>query len=388
VKARTLAEAIHMTHAVAIPMPDKAGRTQNCQTCHPAHWQQEAMNTETNPYRIVDEEGNPRFSNSDVRAAGGGCYLRRDAHANPSVKPPFFLNEVGKWYLREVSRKDENGKAVPELRGLYCTNCHTFLSQELYRSDDLTNVVEQEGKTLRNRPIKAIMAEIAKKDAIRFKNFFADPIVGAEGDPLRTYYEKHSGAVLVKASKDSAGKLKLLAWNAKEGDPVPYEGASSGKDWWLSAAEPHCADCHLAPFVESAGGGYFPIDQPNKYSLYRYSKAHGVIACQSCHESIHGLYPVRYEGPEITVDLTTHEQALQFSPDGRYTGPVTCGACHRVNEKGVPVQLRGTEYYHDYWAAVVLLHAMRDGDQKLPVNKLLEKYPYKKAKQIVQDGWE
>ena len=192
----------------------------------------------------------------------------------------------------------------------------------------------------------------------------------------------------MRASKDETGKLKLLAWNAKEGAPVPYEGASGGKDWWLSAAEPHCADCHLAPFVESAGGGYFPIDQPNKYALYRYSKAHGVIACQSCHESVHGLYPVRYEGPDITVDLTTHEQALQFSPDGQYAGPVTCGACHRVNDKGVPVQLSDTEYYQDYWASVVLLHAMRDGDQELPVRKLVEKYPYQKARKVVQDGWE
>lgn len=39
------------------------------------------------------------------------------------------------------------------------------------------------------------------------------------------------------------------------------------------------------------GGAYFPIDQAGKYSLYRYSKAHAHLACQSCHESIHGLYP-------------------------------------------------------------------------------------------------
>ncbi|HEX9113793.1 MAG TPA: hypothetical protein VF888_05535, partial [Nitrospirota bacterium] len=263
VKARALTEAIHMTHAASIPMPDKGGRTQNCQVCHPSHWQQEAMNSGDNPFRIVDEGGNPRFSNADVRAAGGGCYLRRDAHANPAVKPPFFLNGIGKWYLKEVSRKDENGKTIQALRGLYCTNCHSLLSQELYRHDDLTNAAEQEGRTLRNRPLKDIMAEIAKKDAIRFKNYFADPIVGAGGDPLRSYYDKHEGAVLVRALKDAKGMLRLLAWNAKDGNPVPYESASGGKDWWLSAAEPHCADCHLAPFVESVGGGYFPIDQPN-----------------------------------------------------------------------------------------------------------------------------
>ena len=191
----------------------------------------------------------------------------------------------------------------------------------------------------------------------------------------------------MKATKDSAGKLKLLPWNAKEGDAVPYDGASAGQDWWLAAGEPHCADCHLAPFVESEGGAYFPIDQPNKYSLYRYSKAHGNIACQSCHESIHGLYPVRYEGQEGTVDLTSHEQALQFSPDGKYAGPVTCGACHRVNRKGVPVQLRNTGYYNDYWASVALLHFMRAGDEKLPVDKLMKKYPYQNSQKIVQNGW-
>ncbi|HEX9020702.1 MAG TPA: hypothetical protein VF903_05535, partial [Nitrospirota bacterium] len=268
VRARPLAEAIHGAHAGFIPMPDKAGRTQSCQACHPTHWQREEMNARTNPFRIVDDNGNPRFSNADVRSSGGGCYLRRDAHTNPDVKPPFFLNQIGKWYLKEVSRKDENGKPVPELRGLYCTDCHNPLGQELYRYDELKDAASQQGRTLRNKPIREIIKAVANGDVSRFRSSFADPLVGAQGDPLRSYYENHSGATLVKASKDSAGKLKLLPWNAREGDPVPYGSASNGKDWWLSAAEPHCADCHLAPFVESGGGGYFPIDQPDKYSLY------------------------------------------------------------------------------------------------------------------------
>ena len=388
-KAKPLTEAIHGTHASFIPMPDKAGRTQSCQACHPTHWQEEAMNKPGgNPYDIVDGEGNPQFSKADVRTAGGGCYLRRDAHTNPDAKPPFFLNALGKWYLREVSMKDENGKPVQGVRGLYCSNCHNALAQALYRADDLENAAMQTGATLRNKPIGEIVKSVASGDAAKFRTAMADPVVGAEGDPLRSYYDKHTGATLVRATKDSTGKLKLLAWNAKEGDPVPYDGASGGKDWWLAASEPHCADCHLAPFVESEGGAYFPVDQPNKYSLYRYSKAHGNIACQSCHESIHGLYPVRFEGPKKTVDMTTHQQALQFSPDGTYAGPVTCAACHRVNDKGVPAQLDGTGYYQDYWASVVLLHAMRSGDEKLPVGKLIEKFPYTGAKKVVTDGWE
>jgi hypothetical protein len=117
--------------------------------------------------------------------------------------------------------------------------------------------------------------------------------------------------------------MEIFPWNAGKGEAMSYASASAGNDWWLSPAEPHCADCHLAPFVESEGGSYFPIDQPGKYSLYRYSKAHGVLACQSCHESMHGLYPVRHDDPDKTVDRTSHEQALQFSLAGRYAGPVT-----------------------------------------------------------------
>lgn len=254
VKARPLTESIHMIHAAVIPMPDKAGRTQSCQACHPAHWYEEKMNDETNPYRITDSEGNPRFSNADVRTAGGGCYLRRDAHTNPDVKPPFFLNEIGKWYFQEVSMKDENNKTVSKMRGLYCSNCHNELAHELYKHDDLKDAARQEGKTLRNKQIGEVIKTVANSDEKKFRAYFADPVVNAEENPLKEFYEKHTGATMVKATKDSAGKLRLLPWNAGEGDAVPYDGASAGKDWWLAAGEPHCADCHNAPFVESGEG--------------------------------------------------------------------------------------------------------------------------------------
>jgi mono/diheme cytochrome c family protein len=87
-----------------------------------------------------------------------------------------------------------------------------------------------------------------------------------------------------------------------------------------------------------------------------------------------------------TVDLTSHEQALQFSPNGKYAGPVTCPACHTVNEKGIPVQLSGTEYYDDYWSSVVLIHFMREGDQKLAVSELMKKHPHRRAGEIVLQG--
>ncbi|MDD5170378.1 MAG: hypothetical protein PHN75_16300, partial [Syntrophales bacterium] len=393
VRGKPLTEAIHSVHARFAPMPDKAGRTQNCQTCHPSHWQNEKMNDfANNPYLVADDQGNPRFSNADLRTAGGGCYLRRDAHANPKVKPPFFLNNIGRWHLNEVSLKDEAGKTLSKMRGLYCTNCHNRLAHELYRQDNLRDAALQDGKTLRNRPIEEIIRTVAGADVKQFRTNFADPSVGTPGEPLYAFHGDHKSAVLARAVKEKVTgngqqAKTLLPWNAEEGEAVSYAAVSGGSDWWLSPGLPHCADCHAAPFVESMGGTYFPLDQPGKYSLYRYSKAHGRLACQSCHESVHGLYPVRYEGPEKTVDLTTHEQALQFSPDGKYTGPVTCAACHTVNPRGVPVQLKNTGYYSDYWASVVLIHFMREGDQNLDVMALMKKYPYERAKRIVTTSW-
>ena len=384
VKAKPLTEAIHGFHLAMVPMPDGAGRSQACQACHPTHFQNPDMNDDTNPYRVSDRYGNGRFAKADVRNSGGGCYVRRDAHSNPDAKPPFFLNAYGKWMLENVSMRDEHGHKIHEIRGLYCTNCHTKIAQMLYKYDDIINDSQQTGKTLRNKSLRAIVDALTGGSMKKFATL-ADPKTTGNNE-VDKYYTDHKPAVLVK-NVGKNGKLDLKPWNYPKGDPVPYNAASAGSDWWLAASEPHCADCHVAPFVESQGGKYFPIDQPNKYSLYRYSKAHGALACQTCHESPHGLYPTRYDGKERTVDVTTHEQALQYSPDGKYAGPVTCAACHTVNDKGVPVQLEGTKYANDYWAAVTLAHFMREGDQKLSVKELVKKYPYEKSAHIVKTSW-
>jgi len=395
VHAKTLTEALHGFHLNMVPMPDAAGRSTSCQACHPTHFQDPSMNDPSNPYRVTDEYGHNRFEDEDIRTAGGGCYLGRDAHTNPDVKPPFFLNEIGKFMYNEVSTRDENGNKVAVMRGLYCTNCHNTLSHELYKHDNLEVGQTQEGETLRNKPIQEVIHAIAGGDVKKFKDYYADPTVDSGG--VAEMYTKHKSATLVRllgANKNDKGEvvsLNLTTWFDTKGDEVPYSAASGGNDWWLSAGEPHCADCHLAPFVESSTnkgmGKYFPVDQSRKYSLFRFSKAHGNIACQSCHESTHGLYPTSYRGPIKTVDITTHEAALQYSPDGQYDGPVTCAVCHTVNKNGVPVQLAATGYANDYWASVTLMHFMRDGDQKMSVKELVKKYPYSKSVDVVKKGW-
>jgi mono/diheme cytochrome c family protein len=143
-----------------------------------------------------------------------------------------------------------------------------------------------------------------------------------------------------------------------EGVAASYEAATHGKDYWLAPGEPHCADCHRPPFVESMGGGAFPLDQPGKYALMRHSRGHAGITCQGCHESTHGLYPVNPE-----VDISSYQQAALLNPDASH-GPVKCAACHTVNKYGVPSRHREmigkkAPAWDNYDKAVELQHMLR-----------------------------
>ncbi len=106
----------------------------------------------------------------------------------------------------------------------------------------------------------------------------------------------------------------------------------TARDHWLAPGEPHCADCHAAPYTEQSGNinAFPPFNYPRKASLMRYSRGHQDISCQGCHESIHGLYPVT-----PTIDTTSYAQAANLNADGSH-GPVKCGACHQVNQQRHP----------------------------------------------------
>jgi hypothetical protein len=121
---------------------------------------------------------------------------------------------------------------------------------------------------------------------------------------------------------------------------VPMSAATDGRDHWLAPGEPHCADCHAAPFTEQSGNinPFPPFKYPRKAALMRYSRGHKDLTCQSCHESIHGLYPVT-----PTIDNTSYAQAASLNDDGSH-GPLKCGACHTVDGSGVPVWVDDLTY--------------------------------------------
>jgi len=144
---------------------------------------------------------------------------------------------------------------------------------------------------------------------------------------------------------------------------VPMSAATDGRDHWLAPGEPHCADCHAAPYVEQSGNinAFPPFNYPQKASLMRYSRGHQDITCQGCHESIHGLYPVT-----PGIDTTTYAQAASLNPgaiDDPNTshGPLVCGACHKTNSEGVwakadDLEYNGVRIKDDFDAAVSWMH--------------------------------
>ncbi len=329
IKARALTVSIHLNHMEQVPEPDRYGRAANCQVCHPAHWQSGTME-----HYPVDDFG--RFKGvrtGDIRKNWGGCFLGRDVHSNPRARQMLstrsHLNSVGTWVLENV---------MDDGLGMYCTNCHNLGSRLLYKADKLENF-EQAGETLRNKSIDEIVQAMNGMAGGAYSDYDAEDFF----DPKVIPQDRVSDIWLDDPSE-------------------PYRSVDDAGDYWLSAGEPKCADCHKPPFVESLGGSYFPVDQEKKYSLMRYSKGHSGLACQTCHQSTHGLHPVNPLGP----DPTSHEQASALNPDSS-AGPMKCAACHVVDQEGVPHLVQDAmlliypddEYPTRYEKAVALSHMLR-----------------------------
>jgi hypothetical protein len=410
---KPITEAIHNNHR-GINMPnadgelgiiafaDSLGRDGGCQGCHPAH----RSDGDMNGYPIT-LAGTNRYANSDNRGANGGCFVGRDVHSNPGkdtdgAETPEYLNAVGQ-YLADNVANDGNG--------IWCTNCHNQLGQEIWKAENMEDLVRGVGITNpRAEPTLAAVAAAVgttleqaelwldpkQSDAVdhSYAIWDTDPglcnyVAGYFGvipvDPAHdgnvatvevnvTSAEACStggGSGLINCGAEYPGAPAFHICGSVDGDgdfsvnaldfcttpdcvtaaqatlpagsvavPVPFSAATDGRDHWLSAGEPHCADCHQAPFVEQSGNinAYPPFNYPRKASLMRYSKGHQNISCQGCHESIHGLYPVT-----PLIDTTSYAQAAALNHDGSH-GPLKCGTCHEVGGDGIPNWVDDLEY--------------------------------------------
>jgi mono/diheme cytochrome c family protein len=333
----SLTQAVHLLHLTSAPEPDSHGRTTSCQGCHPAHQQSGELN-----YFPLSSKG--EFRGGDIRDYRGGCFLGRDLHSNPETGAKLgtarHLNAIGKWLQDNV---------LADGKGLYCTNCHNLASRLLYKADTLENALTFAGKTLRETAIPDMVTAFRQMAGGRYAQFSAEDFF----DPK----------VTDQSPVDAV-------WLDEPSDP--YRIVDDAGDYWLAAGEPKCGDCHLPPFVENMGGSYFPIDQVEKLSLMRYSKGHHGISCQSCHQSTHGLYPVRADG----ADPTSLSQAQHLNPDG-HPGPLRCATCHTVDGDGVPALLKPemlapflkTVYPTRYEQAVAYMHTARTYEEIHGVGK-------------------
>jgi hypothetical protein len=401
-------------------------------------------------YPITLAGGNRNF-NSDNRIANGGCFVGRDVHSNPGkdvdgAETPEHLNAVGQWLADNVS--DVPG----ENTGLWCTNCHNQLGQEMWKAENMVSTIHQipglqadlvtpavdvralptlgdiatavglvddeNGTALdkaihwidpqdsADRPLGDFTAAIWDKDpglCDYVDGYLAGSVPPAHDGNVATVevvIGPPAGAVCVNGTPSvdvicpSGVQFQICgsADNATDGDfnvalagntlddagpfggalcttpdcvasanaalvaaggnpctlaagdncavPVPMSTAADGRDHWLAPGEPHCADCHAAPYVEQSGNinPFPPFNYPRKASLMRYSRGHQDITCQGCHESIHGLYPVTPD-----VDTTTYAQAAALNHDGSH-GPLKCGTCHEVDRNGIPTWMSGVKY--------------------------------------------
>ncbi len=154
-----ITEAIHDNHrnvsdGGVIVMADSQGRDGGCQGCHPAH----RSDGDMAGYPITIE-GDNFYAAVDNRDANGGCFVGRDVHSNPGkdtdgAETPEHLNAVGEWLADNVFN---DGNSVNG--GLWCTNCHQQLGQELWKAENMEDLVHGVGlNNPRGEPTLAAVA--------------------------------------------------------------------------------------------------------------------------------------------------------------------------------------------------------------------------------------
>jgi hypothetical protein len=391
--------AAHLTHSPGYDGQGRTGACQGCHPAHRSDGSLVNYPITLDGLNAFGPEGgNPNGDNRDAAGGcfvgrdvhsnparyGGNGFAAEIAAGDLN------LTAVGQWLRDNVATASGSDK------GIWCTNCHTQLQRELYKADHISNAVQPgAADTARDASSLADLAtqlnaangtSLTQQDLI---NMLDPGQVGVGGSSRSADLTTLAWANAANRTTANIASVSVNATLAKGpdvdgefnvaiigldpnnvpatdlfGNPAPadatlvnYDAADDGRDYWLSPGSPKCADCHRPPYVESLGGvntayavqlglatpndlktsdsGAFPINQPFKYSNFRYSKGHRGITCQGCHESPHGLYPATppgFVGPR-SVDETTWEQAGLLNNDSSH-GPIKCASCHETNPNG------------------------------------------------------
>ena len=207
-----ITEAIHNQHRNAseggvIVFNDSLGRDGGCQGCHPAHRSDGVMDN----YPIT-LGGNNINADGDNRLNPGGCFVGRDVHSNPmkdidGAETPSHLNAVGDWLNTKVA--DVNG----EDRGIWCTNCHSQLSQEIWRTEDCNDLIR--GDCLVNPRGEPTLADVAAAVGLTEQQAIdmLDPKVnGFDRTTDQTHASLGSSYIRTPTSRPSRSTAAVIRW--------------------------------------------------------------------------------------------------------------------------------------------------------------------------------
>lgn len=247
-----------------------------------------------------------------------GIPLTEYSDSNPTIPDPYQLAQV-------VVRNDagdilaQTRVVAPVSTEMRCDRCHSDGAFDITTGKVETNILTLHDQENAEEYPAGHDTPLMQRRPVLCAECHSSNAIGAPGVPgipnlSKAMHSKHSD----KVTQDTDG-----CYNCHPGPTTKclrdvmstqhgmgcvdchgtMEKVKENANPWLS--EPRCDTCHNQ-------GGY---QQDN--ALYRFSKGHGGIYCEGCHDSTHAIAPSSNEKDGLKfLDLTGHP------------GPLVCTGCH------------------------------------------------------------
>jgi hypothetical protein len=351
-------------------------------------------------------------------------------HSNPGkdtdgAETPEHLNPVGTWLQANVfSDQGPNGD-----KGIWCTNCHTQIGQEIWRNENMVDLIHNvpgkeadlttDAVNIRELPFpgdgpgtlaealgipSAELISMLDPNANDPKDFTweiwsptrsdanvatieanANPVCNTAPWTTPVFNADFGVYVCVALDVDGDPSVRVMEnfcttpdcvsvaqatlngeGNGSIAAAVPFSAAADSRDHWLSPGEPHCADCHSSPYTEQSGN-------INQFPPFNYPRKASLMRYSRGHQDIscQGCHESIHGLYPVTptIDTTSYAQAANLNHDGTH-GPVKCGGCHAVGNDGIPTWIRNNAggtlaSITDFDSAVGWAHTYTDEDSVL-----------------------
>jgi len=199
---------------------------------------------------------------------------------------------------------------IPVSSEMRCDKCHNTPSPTNYRMNILQKHDEDQGTVM--------SLQAAAGNPAVCSRCHADPVLGMPGNPnlpslsaavhglhaeqTTDCYSCHPGPVTRCLRDVMSTQFGLTCVNCHVGGMTAL--ANQNRTPWVDL--PRCGNCHPAAFSENPG------------TLYKLSKGHGGLFCESCHNSTHA----------ITTSREANDNVQAITLQG-YAGPIgKCTVCH------------------------------------------------------------